>query len=175
MFDVCQTEETLKPTAGCDVSVPMRPSFPIRAVLLSGLGALLGSSLWLLIAIAANLERAIPAVLVGVLAGAATRIEPNRGLPTQLASLAVTLIGLTIVQYLVVRHAVVNELVETGQDRSIPLLLSPGSMWSVTFGWLRVYPIDIVPWAVSAAAAFLLPLGTSDTMAPSDAFMERVG
>jgi len=175
MFDTCQTEEeTLKPAAGYDVSVPMRTSFPIRAVLLSVFGALIGSSLWLLIAIAANLERSIPALLVGVMAGAATRVEPRRGLPTQLFSLLVTLIGLAIAQYFVIRHAVVNELVDAERDRSIPIFLSPGSTWSVTFGWLRTYPVDIVSWAASAAAAFLLPLGASDTMTTSDAVMERV-
>jgi hypothetical protein len=150
-------------------------AFPTRAVLLSLLGAVLGASLWLLIAIAANLEQAVPAVLVGVLAGAATRIEPRRGPPTQLMALAATLVGLIVVQYFVVRHAVVNELVDTGRDRSVPMLLSPAAMGSVTFGWLRAFPLDIVFWAVSGAAAFLLPLGSEDGIEPSDAFMGRLG
>lgn len=153
----------------------MDSSFPIRAVLLALLGAILGSSLWLLIAIAANLDQAIPAVLIGVMAGAATRLEPRRGPPAQLVALIATVIGLIVVQYFVVRHAVVNGLVEAGRDRSIPMFLSPASMWSVTFGWLRTYPLDVLFWVVSATAAFVLPLGSSDDMEPSDALMDRVG
>lgn len=170
MFDNCQTEEPLKMTAGYDVSLPM-DAFPTRAVLLSLLGATLGASLWLLIAIAANLEQAVPALLVGVIAGAAPRIEPRRGLPTQLFALAATLVGLIVVQYFVVRHAVVNELVDTGRDRSIPLFLSPAAMWSATFGWLRAYPLDVVFWAVSATAAFVLPMGSSDDIEPSEVYL----
>jgi len=153
----------------------MDTSFPTRAVLLSLLGAILGSSLWLLIAIAANFEQAFPALLVGVMAGAATRIEPRRGRTVQLMAMVATIVGLIVAQYLVVRHAVVNELVDTGGDRSIPMLLSPASMWSVTFGWLRSYPLDIVFWAASGAAAFLLPLGSSSDIEPSEAFMARIG
>ncbi len=175
MFDTCQTEETLKRTVGYEVPVPMRTSFPIRAALLSLFGALVGSSLWLLIASVANLERAIPAVLIGVFAGAATRVESHRGLSAQLVSLVITLIGLAVVQYLVVRRAVVHDVVDAGLDQSIPLFLSPGSMWSVTFGWLRVYPVDILFWALSAATAFLLPRGEPDMMAPSGALVEPVG
>ena len=167
-------EETLKPVAGYDVSLIMRTSFPTRAALLGVLGALLGATLWVLIAIAADLERAIPAILVGVFAGAATRIEPRRGRPAQIVALVVTLIGLIAVQYFVVRHAVVTELVDAGRDRSIPMLLSPASMWSVTFGWLRVYPIDIVFWVTSATAAFLLPAGAGDAMRPSNLLLEQV-
>lgn len=173
MFDTCQTEKTLE--SNIEVSAPMRTSFPIRALLLSLSGALIGSLLWLLIAEAANLERAIPAILIGVFAGAAARLEPHRGMPTQLVSLAITLIGLTVVQYLVVRRAVVNDLADAGLVQSIPMLLSPGSMWSVTFGWLRVYPVDILFWAVSAAAAFLLPRGESDLVAPSEPVVEPAG
>jgi hypothetical protein len=148
----------------------MYSTFPVRAVLLSVFGALLGSTLWVLIAVAADLERAIPALLVGVFAGAATRIEPARGRSAQLASLAATLVGLTVAQYFVVRHGVVTGL--AGADTSIPLLLSPGSMWSATFGWLRVYPIDIVFWAVSVAAAVLLPAGAGDDpLPPSQVFL----
>ncbi len=153
----------------------MRTSFPIRAVLLSVSGALIGSLLWLLIAGAANLERAIPAILVGVFAGAAARLEPHRGMPTQLVSFVITLIGLTVVQYLVVRQAVVNDLADAGLDQSIPMLLSPGSMWSVTFGWLRVYPVDILFWALSGATAFLLPRDESDLADPSDPVVVPAG
>jgi hypothetical protein len=71
-----------------------------------------------------------------------------------------TLLGLIVVQYFVVRHAVVNELVDAGRNRSIPMFLSPGSMWFVTFGWLRVYPVDALLWAVSAGVAFVLPSGS---------------
>ncbi len=69
----------------------------------------------------------------------------------------------------------VNALVDAGRDRSIPMFLSPASMWSVTFAWLRTYPLDILFWVVSVTAAFVLPLGSSDDFEPSDAFMDRVG
>ena len=140
----------------------MDPPFPIRASLLSILGAILGGTLWMLIAIAADLERAVPALLVGLLAGAATRLEPLRGGRAQVVAVVATVITLTVVQYVVVRHAVVNELVGTGVDRSISLLLDPGSMLNVTFSWLRIYPIDAVIWALSLAAAYLLPSGAAD-------------
>ena len=135
-------------------------TYPIRAFMLSSIGALIGGTLWLLIAIAADLERAIPAIAVGVLAGAATRLEPfNRGLAAQVFSVVVTLLVMVIIQYFVVRHAVVEVFVTNGQDRSVPILLSFGDMWRVTFGWLRVYPVDLISWAVSLGAAFLLPAG----------------
>ena len=140
-------------------------TYPIRAYILSFIGALLGGALWLLIAIAADLDRAIPAILVGVLAGAATRLEPfNRGRPAQVFSAIAALIVMTVIQYFVVRHSVVEIFVADGENRSIPLLLSFNDMWRVTFGWLRVNPLDIIPWAVSLGAAFLLPAGvdTSD-------------
>jgi len=137
----------------------MTAPFPYRAALLSLFGAALGSILWVLIAIAGDLERAIPALLVGIFSGAATRLTPKRGRPAQLLALTFTIIGLAIVQYLVVRHAIVTQLVETGDGRSVPMLLSPASMWFVTFGWLRVYPADAIFWVLSAALAFLLPLG----------------
>lgn len=152
-------QENLKPTGSEDVSVLMNGSFPYRAALLSLIGAALGSTLWLLIAIAGDLERAVPALLVGLMAGGATRLEPRRGRATQLIALLLTIAGLTIVQYLAVRHSVVTDLVDAGTDRSVPMLLSPSSMWSVTFGWLRVYPIDAVFWILSATAAFALPAG----------------
>jgi hypothetical protein len=152
-------QETLKPNGNEDVSVPVNGSFPYRAALLSLIGAALGSTLWVLIAIAGDLERAVPALLVGLMAGGATRLEPRRGRVIQLTALVLTLAGLTIVQYLVVRHSVVTDLVNSGVDRSVPMLLSPASMWSVTFGWLRVYPVDAVFWILSAAAAFALPSG----------------
>jgi hypothetical protein len=153
----------------------MDTSFPIRAVLLSLVGAVLGASLWLLIAISANLEQAVPALLIGVMAGAATRIEPRRGPPVQIIALIATAVGLIVAQYFIVRHAVVNELVDTGRNRSIPILLSPAAMWSVTFGWLRAYPLNIALWAASATAAFLLPLSSSEDVEPSDAFLRGVG
>ena len=157
----------LKYRYGSDVSNSM--TYPLRAFILSVIGALIGGALWLLIAIAADLERAIPAILVGVLAGAATRLEPfTRGLAAQVFSVIVALLVIVIVQYFVVRHAVVEDLVAAGRDRSIPMLLSIEGMWRVTFGWLRTYPVDLIPWAVSLAAAFLLPagagVGTADTM-----------
>ncbi|MBT8193273.1 MAG: hypothetical protein HKO63_04275 [Acidimicrobiia bacterium] len=153
----------------------MTPAFPVRAALLSVLGAVLGAVLWVLIAIAADLERAYPAILVGLLAGAAPRIEPRRGRPVQILALVMTVIGLVIVQYFVVRHSVVTELVENGRNRSLPMFLSPAAMWSVTFGWLRVYPIDAVVWVVSAAAAFALPRLTADEVVPLEAIQERAG
>lgn len=135
-------------------------TYPIRASLLSLIGAAIGGTVWLLIAIAADLERAIPALLVGILAGAATRLEPfNRGRPAQTFSVLVTLLVMIIVQYFVARHAVVGDLVDAGQSRSVPLLLSFEGMWRVTFGWLRVYPVDLISWAVGLGAAFLLPAG----------------
>mgnify|MGYP001818718402 CR=1 FL=1 len=153
----------------------MTPAFPVRAALLSVLGAVLGAVLWVLIAIAADLERAYPAILVGLLAGAAPRIEPRRGRPVQILALVMTVIGLAIVQYFVVRHSVVTELVENGRNRSLPMFLSPAAMWSVTFGWLRVYPIDAVMWVVSAAAAFALPRLSADEVVPLEAIQERAG
>ena len=153
----------------------MTPAFPVRAALLSVLGAVLGAVLWVLIAIAADLERAYPAILVGLLAGAAPRIEPRRGRPVQILALVMTVIGLVIVQYFVVRHSVVTELVENGRNRSLPMFLSPAAMWSVTFGWLRVYPIDAVMWVVSAAAAFALPRLSADEVVPLEAIQERAG
>ncbi|MBT8164798.1 MAG: hypothetical protein KJO97_04540 [Acidimicrobiia bacterium] len=153
----------------------MTPAFPVRAALLSVLGAVLGAVLWVLIAIAADLERAYPAILVGLLAGAAPRIEPRRGRPVQILALVMTVIGLVIVQYFVVRHSVVTELVENGRNRSLPMFLSPAAMWSVTFGWLRVYPIDAVMWVVSAAAAFALPRLPADEVVPLEAIQERAG
>jgi hypothetical protein len=152
----------------------MDGSFPTRAVLLALLGAALGSTLWLLIAIAANLDQAIPAVLVGVMAGAATRLEPRRGWPAQIVALVATFIGLIVIQYFVVRHAVVNDLADAGRNRSIPMFLSPASMWSVTFGWLRTYPLDVVLWVTSVTAAFVLPLGSSKDMEPSSFMTETV-
>lgn len=138
----------------------MGPPFPIRAVMLSLLGAAIGSMLWVLTAIAADLERAVPALLVGAFAGAAPRLETQRGRVVQLAAFAFTLLGLIVVQYFVVRHAVVTELVATGRDRSIPMFLSPGSAIFVTFGWLRVYPLDALVWALSAGMSLALPIGT---------------
>jgi len=152
---------------GRDVSVPMTPTFPVRAAFLAVLGAVLGAVLWVLIAIAGDLERAFPALLVGLLAGAAPRLEPRRGRSTQMLALLMTMIGLTIVQYFVVRHAVVTELVDAGLNRSLPMFLSPASMWSVTFGWLQVYPVDTIMWALSAAAAFVLPAVPSGHEEPS--------
>ena len=159
--------ETLKPRAGRDVSVPMTPTFPVRAAILTTLGAVLGAVLWVLIAIAGDLERALPALLIGGLAGTAPRIEPHRGRPVQILALVLTLIGLTIVQYFVIRHSVVTELVDAGLDRSLPMFLSPAAMWSVTFGWLKVYPIDALMWALSATAAFVLPAVPSGHAKPS--------
>ncbi len=136
--------------------------YPIRAFVLSFIGALIGGALWLLIAIAADLERAIPAILVGVLAGAATRLEPfNRGPAAQVFSVIVTLLVMVIIQYFVVRQAVVGDLVSAGRDRSIPFLLSFEGMWRVTFGWLRTYPVDLISWAAGLMAAFLLPVGAA--------------
>ena len=135
----------------------MTPGFRVRAAILVVLGAVLGGVLWILIAIAADLERAVPALLVGVLAGAAPRIEPHRNRSTRVIALLATLVGMAIVQYFVVRHSIVTGLVDAGGDRSLPMFLSPASMWFVTFGWLRVYPIDGIFWAISAMAAILLP------------------
>ncbi len=134
--------------------------YPIRAFVLSFIGALIGGALWLLIAIAADLERAIPAILVGVLAGAATRLESfNRGPAAQVFSVIVTLLVMVIIQYFVVRQAVIGDLVSAGRDRSIPLLLSFEGMWRITFGWLSTYPVDLISWAAGLMAAFLLPVG----------------
>jgi len=72
-------------------------------------------------------------------------------------ALLATLVGMAIVQYFVVRHSIVTELVDAGADRSLPMFLSPASMWFVTFGWLRVYPVDAIFWAISAMAAIVLP------------------
>ncbi len=137
--------------------------YPIRAFVLSFIGAVSGGVLWLLIAIAADLERAIPAILVGVMSGAATRLEIfNRGRPAQLFSLCITGAVMVIVQYFVIRHAIVGDLVDAGDDRSVPMLLSLDGMWRVTFGWLKVYPVDLISWAAGLGAAFLLPAGAGD-------------
>ncbi|MDH3607400.1 MAG: hypothetical protein OER12_10455, partial [Acidimicrobiia bacterium] len=82
----------------------------------------------------------------------------------------VTLIGLTVVQYLVVRYAIVTDRVDQDLSRSANLFLSPAAMWKVTFGWLRVYPLNIIPWVVSAVAAFWLPAGADDSITPSSTF-----
>ena len=153
----------------------MTPGFPVRAAILSVLGAVLGAVLWVLIAIAADLERAVPALLVGVFAGAASRIEPHRNRSTQVMALLATVVGMTIVQYFVVRHSIVTGLVDSGADRSVPMFLSASSMWSVTFGWLRVYPVDAIFWAISAAAAFVLPRHRAEATIPLDVFQERAG
>lgn len=137
-------------------------TYPIRAFVLSFMGAVTGGALWLLIAIAANLERAIPAILVGVLSGAATRLELfNRGRAAQVFSFSITLFVLIVIQYFVVRQAIVGELVDAGENRSVPMLLSLDGMWRVTFGWLRVYPVDVISWAAALGAAFLLPAGAA--------------
>lgn len=143
--------------------MPLR--FPSRAVALSLLGAVLGSLLWVLTAISGDLERAFPALLIGLFAGAAPRLEPDRGRVVQVLALAFTLVGLVVVQYFVVRHAVVTDLVAMGRDRSIPMFLSPASTVFVTFGWLRVYPIDAMLWAASAVLAFVLPFGSGSDRA----------
>ena len=140
----------------------MSSSLPLRAVVLSLLGAAIGGSLWILTAISADLERALPALLIGIFAGLAPRLETERGRLVQVSALVFTIVGLVVVQYFVVRHAIVSDLV----DQSVPVLLSPGSMAFVTFGWLRVYPIDALLWVVTGALAFVLPSG-SDPVAPS--------
>lgn len=134
-------------------------SFPLRAVALGFIGAVLGSTLWVLIAIAANLEHSYPAILVGAFAGTVTRIEPQRDRRAQIAALAFTVIGMTIIQYFVVRHTIITDRIELGLSRSTGVFLDPAGMWRVTFGWLRIYPLNAVAWAVSATAAFLLPGG----------------
>ena len=153
----------------------MTSGFPVRAAILSVLGAVLGAVLWVLIAIAADLERAVPALLVGLFAGAATRIEPHRNRSTQVVALLATLVGMALVQYFVVRHSIVTGLVDAGADRSLPMFLSPASMWFVTFGWLRVYPVDAIFWAISAMAAIVLPRHRAEATIPLDAFQERAG
>ena len=153
----------------------MTSTFPLRAALLSGLGAVLGAVLWVLIAIAADLERTFPAILIGVLAGAAPRLEPRRGRSVQILALSMTFIGLAVVQYFVVRHSVVTELVEAGRNRSLPMFLTPAAMWSVTTGWLRVYPIDAFFWLISLAAGYLLPYQSTDEVVPLEVIQERAG
>lgn len=145
--------------------------FPVRAVVLGVAGATLGSILWVLIAIAGNLERSFPAILVGVFAGILTRIVPRRGRPAQIVTSVATVIGMIVVQYFVVRHAMITDQVDLGLNRSTDVFLSPAAMWRVTFGWLRVYPLDIVPWVVSATAGFALPAGGAHYLSPSSAFL----
>ena len=135
----------------------MSPSRDLRAVMLALFGAVIGSLLWALTAISADLERAVPALLVGIFAGAFPLLAPDRGNAARLGAILFTVLGLIITQYFVIRHAVVTELVETGGNRSIPMFLSPGSMAFVTFGWLRVYLVDAAFWAGAVLFAALLP------------------
>ena len=138
-------------------------SLNLRAVMLSLFGAVLGSLLWALTAISADLERALPALLVGIFAGAFPLLAPDRGPAVRIFAIVFTLLGLVVTQYFVVRHSVVTELVESGADRSIPMFLSPGSTAFVTFGWLRVYPVDALLWVVAAAFAAAVPRPTVPT------------
>jgi hypothetical protein len=164
MFD---SSKRLKQRAGSVVALidmstsPALREIPLRSTGYGSAAALGGMALWLVFA-ALGVERAYPALLLGLGVGLATRAGASYLWPAiQGLSTGITAFALVLGQYLAVRQAVADDLRALGHVGGVPWILAPDAMLEITFSWLGLYPLDIVFWVGALAIAWLVPAARS--------------
>lgn len=126
---------------------------------LFGMGAGLAAALiWYGIVVTTKYELGIIAILVGWLVGKAVTIGAGkkRGTQLQLLSVGITLLAMTLSEYLVVRYFVVEMLSEEGYT-NIPLFLPLGLVLELIGEGLKNNPITLLFWAIALWQAWSVP------------------
>lgn len=130
--------------------------------------AMLASAVWYFVVVLTNYQLGIIAVAVGWLVGQAVMFGAGnkRGTNIQLLSVAITVLAMTVSEYLIVRQAAVQLLEQEGYT-NIPLLFPAQTVAQVVIDGLRADPLTLIFWAIAAWTAFRVPAPARIRRAPA--------
>ena len=130
----------------------------ILAVLAGLAAAIVGTLVWYGVVVITNYQLGFIAVGVGWLVAMAVVFGSGRkrGPALQAISVAITLVALTMSEYLIVRYSLSEYLVEQGFTE-IPLFLPLGAMLELVVASIQENLLTLIFWAIALWAAFSTP------------------
>ena len=133
----------------------------VRALLFGLAAGTVGAAIWFAIVVVTNYEVGLLAVLIGAMVGTAVMIGSGRkrNLQLQLLSVLITVAAMAVAEYFIVRHFVVEYLVQHGQATSaqVPLFLPLEMAWDFVVGALQDDPLTLLFWGIAVWTAFRVP------------------
>lgn len=121
----------------------------------------LGAAIWFAIVVVTNYEVGLLAVLIGAAVGTGVMIGSGRkrNLNLQLLSVTITLAAMAGAEYFIVRHFLVEYLVEQGQASAsqVPMFLPLDMAWDFVTSAIQDDPLTLVFWAIAVWTAFRVP------------------
>jgi len=132
-----------------------------RALLYGLVAGALGAAIWFAIVVVTNYEIGLLAVIIGALVGTGVVIGSGRkhNLRLQLLSVTITLAAMAFAEYFIVRHFVVEYLVEQGSASSadVPLLFPLDLAFGFIAAAIQDDPLTLVFWGIAVWTAFRVP------------------
>jgi len=130
----------------------------VLAVLAGLAAAAAGALVWYGVVVITNYQMGLIAAGMGWLVGMAVVFGSGRkrGPALQAISVIITLVGLVITQWLILRHFVVEILAEQGFS-GIPLFMPLGAMLELVVEGMKEDLLTLIFWAIALWAAFSTP------------------
>jgi hypothetical protein len=128
------------------------------ALLVGGAAGIVGGLIWYAIVIWTETQFAYLAIAIGFLVGLGVFFGAGkkRGLPLQIMSALITLTGMALGEYMIIRHFIVEAMRAEGH-RSFPLLYPLEDMFEILKAGVSADPIILLFWLFALVVAFAYP------------------
>lgn len=145
----------------------------VGALLYGLVAGAVGAAVWFAIVVVTNFQIGLLAVIIGALVGTGVLIGSGRkrNMRLQLLSVALTLAAMAAAEYFIVRHFVVEYLVEEGRASAadVPLFFPLELAWDFVLAAIEDDPLTLVFWGIAVWTAFRVPAPEKVVPAPAPA------
>jgi len=145
----------------------------VGALLCGLVAGAVGAAVWFAIVVVTNFQIGLLAVIIGALVGTGVLIGSGRkrNMRLQLLSVALTLAAMAAAEYFIVRHFVVEYLVEEGRASAadVPLFFPLELAWDFVLAAIEDDPLTLVFWGIAVWTAFRVPAPEKVVPAPAPA------
>jgi hypothetical protein len=121
----------------------------------------IGAAIWFAIVVVTNYQVGLLAVIIGALVGTGVMIGSGRkrNMRLQLLSVVLTLAAMAGAEYFIVRHFVVEYLVQQGTASAadVPLFFPLDLAWEFVVAAVQDDPLTLVFWGIAVWTAFRVP------------------
>ena len=144
-----------------------------RALLYGLVAGAIGAAIWFAIVVLTERELGLVAVIIGALVGTGVLMGSGnkRNVRLQLLSVSLTLAAMAGAEYFIIRHFVVEYLVEQGSATAsqIPMFLPLDVAWDFVVSTIQDDPLTLLFWGIAVWTAFRVPAPAKVSAVPAPA------
>ena len=133
----------------------------LGALLYGLVAGAIGAAIWFAIVVVTNYQVGLLAVIIGALVGTGVMIGSGRkrNLRLQLLSVALTLAAMAGAEYFIVRHFIVEYLVQQGTTSAadVPIFFPLDLAWEFVVAAIQDDPLTLLFWGIAVWTAFRVP------------------